>query len=520
MQWRLEGTGEALRSPIPWVALTAALALTAAGWIGLERNRVEDAKAQFERRTETAVAAIRSRLLFYEQVLRSGAARIASAPTISRKEWRDFIGQLGLEERFPGIQAIGYAERVRPAERQTHVKNVRAEGLADYDIRPPPSADADAYPVTFNEPYAGRNARVMGYDAYADPARRAAMERARDASDVAISAKVTLAGEAFRGGQAQQPGFVMYVPVFTRETRNATLAERDAALAGYVFSPFRMHDLMRGILDEGVLQVLDMQVFDRANTLSPENELIDTRTAWRATASDAPPTFSRQVAFPMPGRVWTIRFVSRPDFDAALERARSWSLLAAAVLASLILFVLTVALVAAWNRAHHLSMRDPLTGLYNRRYLEETMARELPRARRLGESVGVIVLDIDHFKVLNDTYGHDAGDYVLERTGELLRAATRNSDIACRFGGEEFAVILPGATLLTARNRAEAIRASLESLHIDFGGRSIGPLTISAGVSSMPPHGQDWTYTLQQADRALYTAKQAGRNKVVAAVPD
>jgi diguanylate cyclase (GGDEF)-like protein len=194
--------------------------------------------------------------------------------------------------------------------------------------------------------------------------------------------------------------------------------------------------------------------------------------------------------------------------------------LGAGILASVVLFFLTTALVAAWNRAHHLSMRDPLTGLYNRRYLEETMGRELPRARRLGESVGVIVIDIDHFKRLNDTYGHDAGDFVLERMGELLRAATRNSDIACRFGGEEFAVILPGATLLVARNRAEAIRAALESLEIEFEGKPLGPLTVSAGVSCMPPHGQDWAYTLQQADRALYTAKQAGRNKVVAAVTD
>jgi diguanylate cyclase (GGDEF)-like protein len=203
-----------------------------------------------------------------------------------------------------------------------------------------------------------------------------------------------------------------------------------------------------------------------------------------------------------------------------LQRSRAWGVLAAGIFASIVLFFLTVALVAAWNRVHHLSMRDPLTGLYNRRYAEETMARELPRARRLGESIGVIVIDIDHFKNLNDTFGHDAGDFVLERTGELLRTATRNSDIACRFGGEEFAVILPGATLLVARNRAEAIRAALESLEIEFEGRFIGPLTVSAGVASMPPHTQDWTHTLQQADRALYSAKQAGRNKVVAAVED
>jgi diguanylate cyclase (GGDEF)-like protein len=238
------------------------------------------------------------------------------------------------------------------------------------------------------------------------------------------------------------------------------------------------------------------------------------------TPSESVPTFARRVSFQMPGRMWTIQFISRPEFDAALERSRPWGVLMAGILASAVLFLLTIALVTAWNRAHNLSMRDPLTGLYNRRYVEETMGRELPRARRLGESVGLIVMDIDHFKRLNDTFGHDAGDHVLERTGELLRAATRNSDIACRFGGEEFAIILPGATLLVARNRAEAIRSALEAMKIDFNGQTIGPLTISAGVSSMPPHEQDWSYAMQQADRALYAAKQSGRNKVIAAVAD
>src|SRR5258708_27525543 len=138
MRWRLEGAGEALHSPIPWVALTAALALAAAGWIALERSRVDEARSQFERRTETAEAAIRSRMLSYEQILRSGAARIASSPSISRQEWRDFIAHLGLEERFPGIQSIGYASRVKPEEREAHVKRLRAEGLADYEIRPSP----------------------------------------------------------------------------------------------------------------------------------------------------------------------------------------------------------------------------------------------------------------------------------------------------------------------------------------------------------------------------------------------
>jgi diguanylate cyclase (GGDEF)-like protein len=518
MQLRWDGAGEAMRSPIPWVALSAALALTAAAWIGIERSRYEEARSQFERRTETAEAAIRTRLLSYEQILRSGAARIASSPGTTRREFRDFIAHLQLEERFPGIQSIGFAERVKASQLEAHVKHVRTEGFPDYEVRPPMQR-GEAFPILYNEPFVGRNARVIGYDMFSEPIRRWAMERARDSADVAISGKLVLAGEAYRGTQPQQPGFVMYVPVFAKEVRSLARDEREAALTGFVFSPFRMHDLMRGILDDGVLQVLDMRVFDDAEA-NPASELIDTRTAWRATPTDLPPSFSRRVAFQMPGRLWTIQFDSRPEFDAALLRARPWGALATGLSTGFVLFVLTVSLVAAWSRAHQLSMRDPLTGLYNRRYLEETMGRELPRARRLGESVGVIVLDLDHFKQLNDTYGHDAGDLVLERTGELLRAATRNSDIACRFGGEEFAVILPGATLLVARNRAEAIRASVEALRIEYEGHQLGPLTLSAGVASMPPHGQDWAYVLQQADRALYTAKQAGRNRVVAAVSD
>ncbi|MGZ5041745.1 MAG: CHASE domain-containing protein, partial [Usitatibacter sp.] len=116
------------------MALTASLALTAAGWVGLDRNRSDEARSQFERRTETAEAAVRSRMLSYEQVLRSGAARIASSPTISAAQWHGFITNLGIEERFPGIQSIGFAERVKPAQREAHTLRMRA-AIPNYEIR-------------------------------------------------------------------------------------------------------------------------------------------------------------------------------------------------------------------------------------------------------------------------------------------------------------------------------------------------------------------------------------------------
>jgi len=491
MQWRVEGAAESLHSPIPWMAFIAAVALAITGWIGLDRSRVDEARAQFERRTETAEGAMRTRLAAYEQVLRSAAARIASEPAITSGEWHDFIEQLQLTERFPGIQSIAYARRLK----------------------------GDGFPIVFAEPPSTRNANLIGYDPFRDPVRRGAMERARDTGEASISGKVTFAGSARTGTVENVPGFVVAAPVFRQDPQRIPLSQRDAEISGYVLGTFRMQDLMRGILDEGVLQVLDMKVYDEPNA-TDGNLLIDTRTAWRASASSEPPVFARRARLALQGRTWTVEFLSRPEVDAALAASRLWGVLVAGLVASVLIFLLTLALVASWNRAHQLSMRDPLTGLYNRRYLEETMIRELPRARRLGESVGVLALDIDHFKRLNDTFGHDAGDFVLERTGDMLRAATRGSDIACRFGGEEFAVILPGTSLLVARNRAEAIRASIESMQLEFGGKQLGSLTVSIGVAAMPPHVQDWSFTLQQADRALYAAKQAGRNKVVAAVND
>lgn len=160
------------------------------------------------------------------------------------------------------------------------------------------------------------------------------------------------------------------------------------------------------------------------------------------------------------------------------------------------------------------SIRDGLTGLYNRRYLEETMGRELLRARRIGSSLAVIMADVDHFKKLNDTYGHQAGDDVLQTFAVYLKDAVRGDDIACRYGGEEFSVILPGAGLDMAMQRAEALRAGLANLRVRIGRETLPPITASFGVAIFPEHGESWEALLRAADGALYAAKRAGRNRV------
>jgi diguanylate cyclase (GGDEF)-like protein/PAS domain S-box-containing protein len=165
----------------------------------------------------------------------------------------------------------------------------------------------------------------------------------------------------------------------------------------------------------------------------------------------------------------------------------------------------------------HLSVRDPLTGLFNRRYMEESLTRELRRAERQGKMLGVLMVDIDHFKSFNDTFGHDAGDALLRELGAFLQRRIRAGDIACRYGGEEFTILLQDASQETSRQRAEEIREAAKRLQIHHGQRVLDPVTLSLGVATFPQNGANRDTLMQSADVALYRAKQEGRDRVCVA---
>jgi diguanylate cyclase (GGDEF)-like protein len=163
------------------------------------------------------------------------------------------------------------------------------------------------------------------------------------------------------------------------------------------------------------------------------------------------------------------------------------------------------------------AIRDPLTGLFNRRYLEETLNRELHRIQRLGASLGAVMMDLDHFKQYNDTYGHEGGDAMLRAVGALIKTHCRAEDIQCRYGGEEFLLILPGASLEVTLERAEKLREAVKELQIHHLDRYINPTTMSLGVAVFPGHGATGEDLIRAADNALYRAKAQGRDRVVAA---
>jgi diguanylate cyclase (GGDEF)-like protein/PAS domain S-box-containing protein len=166
------------------------------------------------------------------------------------------------------------------------------------------------------------------------------------------------------------------------------------------------------------------------------------------------------------------------------------------------------------DRLREQAVRDPLTGLFNRRFMEESLKRELLRVERSKNPLAVLMMDIDHFKVYNDTYGHEAGDLLLTEVAKLIRTRIRGSDIACRYGGEEIVLVIPDVAETTVLERAEKLRIEISQLRLPYGDEILEPVTVSIGVSMCPEDGLTPQDLLRRADQALYTAKEAGRNRV------
>jgi diguanylate cyclase (GGDEF)-like protein len=169
------------------------------------------------------------------------------------------------------------------------------------------------------------------------------------------------------------------------------------------------------------------------------------------------------------------------------------------------------------EQLHEQSIRDPLTNLFNRRYLNEIFKRELSRSQRENLSIGIILIDIDHFKQYNDTYGHEGGDVLLRNLGAFLQEHVRAEDVACRFGGEEFILVLPGSSLQITHERAWTLCRQVRYITAEHDDRQLGHITLSAGVACFPNHGKTVEQLIMVVDDALYRAKRLGRDRVCVA---
>jgi diguanylate cyclase (GGDEF)-like protein len=342
------------------------------------------------------------------------------------------------------------------------------------------------YPIVYGVSRLG-NASPIGYDLGSDPERAPFLLRARDRGKPVATPPVKL----LLGGL----GINVYWPVYRDGAATKTVAQRRAALIGFAAGAFHLKDLAAAAIS-AVPDSVDVQLqVDKQTTLGHQGDLDD--------AADAP--------IHIADRTWllVVRDPHRPDVSLPLLLAVVGIALAA-LLGSLIL---------VWSRNERMQEleleagQDSLTGLKNRRRFEEDLSVAMARGRRERTTGAVLMLDLDHFKQVNDTHGHPAGDQLIKEIADVLRRRSRKSDVLARLGGDEFAVVLPRCSLAEARLVAEAIVAAIREHEPTWD--DVEPITASVGVAMFGDHARtNIASVVSEADTAMYAAKDGGRDGV------
>jgi PAS domain S-box-containing protein len=271
----------------------------------------ERARLRFEYHTEQIQASLQNRINAYEEVLLSGRGLYNASESITRQEWKAYIESLGISQKFPGIQGIGFLPKITAETKDQYINSIRAEGFNDYAINPPGERDI-YFPITYIEPFSDQNLRAFGYDMYSDLTRKEAMDRARDTNSTAISSKVTLIQDA---GNNNQPGFLIYAPVYAKGTKIDTVEERTQNLVGYVYAPFRINDLMKGVLGSQDTAGINFEIYEDEN-LNVNSLMYDTNGVNHFEYGKYTPQFVDVRPLLVAGRTWYIYYDTLPVFTS------------------------------------------------------------------------------------------------------------------------------------------------------------------------------------------------------------
>ncbi|WP_372964770.1 EAL domain-containing protein [Marinobacter sp.] len=613
---------------LAWLVFLVSIGVTLLLWqvsIRLVEDRTE---AKFRAQSLQLKTAIEERLINYEQVLAGSAGLFAVSGEVSRDEWREYVDKVDINRYYPGIEGIGYVQRINVRQMANHISSVRAEGVFNYLVQPL-GVGPDYYPMVYLEPGTERNRSALGYDAFSDPVHRVAMEQARDGAKPTVTGKVVLVQESVDEDQA---GFLMYYPVYQGGAVPELRTERRMMLAGYVFSAFRMNNLIDGIV--GLISpFLDVRIYDSA-TESRSTLMYGSNLG----SLDDDFSFELSQTVSHGGRDWLLQTRSTPAFDFLAADPRPPIVLGSGLAISVLIYLLVLSLVrsrliaqasagryraitegaanvtlvmdcegkplyaspssrdilgfdpdkvysldfeslvnagdwprikqvfqeavtspgkqmpvvrarvtdaagvcrdmegtftsmlkvpgvngvvlslrdltqlkAAQSELHRLAFYDPLTGLANRQLFRDRLNHVVHRSRRSGEPAALMYLDLDGFKRINDTLGHDAGDELLRQVAEWLTGCVREEDSVARLGGDEFVVLLSRVSGADAAGKvAESILRKLcQKMRLNE--HDVG-ITVSIGITLIPNDSEDVGTLMKYADLAMYRAKELGRN--------
>ncbi len=326
-----EGLG---RMAVAYVVLLVALLLTGLASYYVRQNVEAREKEHFGEITSSAERALDRRMQTYIDAMLDGRRLFAASESVTREEWAAYVAGSDLKRRYPGIQAIAYAERVPLGRQDAHVRRVREEGFASYSLRPS-GERYEYFPLTYVEPFEGDNRSLFGHDFYADRVNRDAMEQARDTGRPRASGKVDL----LRAGIPEQNGFLVYTPIYRDGAAQGTPDERREALQGYIVSVFRTDDLLGGIFGDQPHAQVDLEVFDgaeftRANMLHDDGDL-------HAQNPGASAGFSEITTMQVAGRIWSLYFSALPGFEPGWRSSLPLFVLLSGLAISLMLFGIT-----------------------------------------------------------------------------------------------------------------------------------------------------------------------------------
>jgi len=519
--------------------------ITYAAHLFAENIEQNSAEQRFSFAREEMITSIEHRMSSYESVLRSGNSVFLASDEVTRRDWHQFHAGLQLDHHFPGIQALGYAEWIRPENLAAYEAQIRAEGFPDFQLKPE-GIRPEYTSITYIEPMNLRNRQAFGYDMWSQETRRAAMSRARDTGQIAISGPVKLVQEIDSKVQA---GILMYLPHYGSETP-ITVIERREKNAGFIYGAFRMDDLMTGILGTD-LREIEIEVFD---TTSNERTNLLYRSDRSIREEDTGRRLEAVDTLDIYGRKWEIVSRSKPAlFVRNGDVGLGEFFLVGSAGASIFVFALVLLALNTRRRAaamahsitrdldertkelsaslcrqiviedelRTLVTKDTLTGLANRGayndWLQDAQRRVDQNDGFEGQEppicFGLLIMDLDRFKSVNDTLGHLMGDELLSVVGARLRNELPEDLRIARLGGDEFAILIPEDK---SRANAPALAnriISLFSQPFACANRTI-KTACSIGIAFIDADCADPHRAMSHADIALYRAKEMGRAQV------
>ncbi len=383
-----------VRHLIPYLVLTVGLIFTSIVSYRLATGTEAEDRARFQGLVQQVHVGIESRLETYRALVLAGAGLFAGSETVDNKEFKSFVDTLKVAENYPGIRGIGFSIRVKPEERQALVDTMKRQGNATFSVWPD-TPRSEYHSVIYAEPPHDPNRALIGFDMSTETTRRAAMERARDTGEPAASHRVPPVAQI--NPNQTQGGFLIFAPVYRRNQSTSTVEERREALQGFVYSGFRADEFLQRVVPQYAKNDITFQIY--SNEIKPENLL--------HRSSDAPssdghqPRFVASTRMDLGGQLWTINYVSLPNFDRSYMKSWVPYTFAAGALISLLFFVIVRAQMRARDKAEQseAEMRESesrvrQTLAERERAKEEVKEREA-RYRQLVENANDVVFELD-----------------------------------------------------------------------------------------------------------------------------